>query len=67
MRLATARAHTIRVAGAIATAVGLAVRPLPGIAAAVLAVWGVYLLAGTGWAMLAAAAVLFAIDWRLSR
>lgn len=61
----TARAGTTGMARAAAAGVVHAVRLVPGLAAAGCAVAGVYLLAGLGWTLLAAAGLLLALDWRL--
>jgi hypothetical protein len=46
---------------------GRAVASLPGILAIGCAVTGVYLLAGTAWALIAAVPFLLILDWRVAK
>lgn len=58
-----ARLHTATLA--LAAGLGRALVRLPGLVAFVCAVVGTYLLAGLGWALLAAAAMLLLVDRRM--
>lgn len=57
------RVRTAALAGA--HLLGRSLARLPGIAALVCAVAGVYLLAGVGWALIAAAVLLLLVDRRM--
>ena len=65
MILARARQRAWAAALGVSAGLGRALVRLPGLAAFVCAVSGVYLLAGLGWALIAAAVMLLLVDRRM--